>query len=43
MPFAGYKNFKDCVTKVCKNKGLTVERAKRYCGAIKAKAEKKKE
>lgn len=39
MPFAGFKNFKDCVRKTKKKKGFGEKRASRYCGAIKHKVE----
>jgi hypothetical protein len=42
MPFAGYKNFEDCVQKVMKSKGWGRERASAYCAEIQRKTEGKK-
>ena len=40
MPFAGYKDFKDCVEKQVA-KGKSKESAQKICGALQAKVEKK--
>lgn len=39
MPFAGYKDFDDCVKKVMANKGWDKERASKYCASIKRRIE----
>ena len=45
MPFAGYKDFDDCVKEHMRrhkgDKGFTLENARRMCGAIQARTEKK--
>lgn len=40
MPFAGYGDFDDCVSKVMKKKDWDKERASAYCADIKRKTEK---
>lgn len=39
MPFAGYKDFNDCVNKVMARKGFDIERASAYCAVIQRKVE----
>lgn len=39
MPFAGYRNFDDCVAKVMAKKGWGKERASAYCATIMRKVE----
>jgi len=41
MPFAGFKNFEACVRKQ-KRKGKSEESAKKICGSLQARAEKRK-
>ena len=45
MPFAGFKTFNDCVLKTMERhkgeKGFTLENARKICGAIQARTEKK--
>jgi hypothetical protein len=43
MPFAGYKNFDDCTSKIMKKKGWGKKKASAYCAAIQQKVEGKKE
>ena len=38
MPFAGYKDFEDCVSKTMSKKGLNKKRASAYCASIARKA-----
>lgn len=40
MPFAGYEDFESCVKEVMRKKGLSKERAQKYCGKIKHQVEK---
>jgi len=46
MPFAGYKNFEECVrdqmNKHKGQKGFKIENARRICGFIQARVEGKK-
>lgn len=39
MPFAGYKDFDDCVNKIMSKKGWPKERAEAYCATIKRTVE----
>lgn len=39
MPFAGYKDFDDCVKKIMSSKGFDKERASAYCAVIEQKVE----
>lgn len=40
MPFAGYKDFKDCVNKTMQKKGWDEQRASAYCATIERKVKK---
>lgn len=40
MPFAGYRDFNDCVKKIMASKKWNKERASGYCASIKRKVEK---